>query len=167
MRTTVCVLAAFAALAVVGVTGASASAPVVTRIPALPPTTSTVHGVCSFDFTDINTVTNWTETDFFDTNGTLTAINFEFFSADKYVGPHGATLANKGGHFHARMVFDSSGNVVSDYGEGVIENVPLPDGSTFFAAGRADFLAHGNQPIFLPDWGGSRNLTGFCAALGA
>lgn len=32
--------------------------------------------------------------------------------------------------FHARIAFDSNGNVVSDYGEGVIERVTLPDGST-------------------------------------
>jgi hypothetical protein len=90
----------------------------------------------------------------------------EFFGSDKYVGPYGATLVNNGGHFSARLVFDSNGNVISDYGEGVIENVPLPDGSTFFAAGRVDFLAH-SGPVYLPDWGGSRNLAGFCAALGA
>jgi hypothetical protein len=165
MRTTLCTLAAFAVLALVAVSTASASPPVITRIPALGPFTSTVHGVCPFDFTDNNYLTNYTEIDFFDNNGNLTAANFEFFGSDKYVGPTGTTLFNNGGHFHVRIVFDSNGNVISDYGEGVIENVPLPDGSTFFAAGRADFLAHASQPIYLPDWGGSRNLAGFCAAL--
>jgi len=166
MKAPFCTLAAFAVLAVVGVSTASAKPPVTTRIPTMT-FTSTVTGICPFTFTDINTVTNWTETDFFDSRSNLTAINFEFFSSDKYVGPSGATLVNNGGHFHARMVFDTNGNMVSDYGEGIIESVPLPDGTTFFAAGRADFLAHGSQPIYLPDWGGSRNLAGFCAALGA
>jgi hypothetical protein len=37
------------------------------------------------------------------------------------------------------------------YGQGVVEEVRLPDGSLFIAAGRVDFVAH----------------DGFCAALSA
>jgi hypothetical protein len=46
---------------------------------------------------------------------------------------------------------------------GVVEKVPLPDGSTFLAAGRINPL-----PPFLffePDHGAFKNLAGFCAAL--
>ncbi|HZD86709.1 MAG TPA: hypothetical protein VE088_01725 [Gaiellaceae bacterium] len=161
-------LAALAACLCVGVSAASARPPVITHIPAVGPFTFTVHGVCPFDFTDVNSLSNYTEQDYFDTNGNLMKINWEFSAFDQYIGPGGTTLFNSGGgHFHAQMVFDSNGNVSSDYGEGVIERVLLPDGSTFFAAGRADFLAHGSEPIYVPDWGHARNLAGFCAALGA
>jgi hypothetical protein len=171
MKTRQLTIAAAAALlaaltVLVAAPAASANPPVITRTPTMGPFTFTVNGVCPFEFTDNNYITDWTEIDYFDNNGNLTVINFDFFSSDTYVGPTGTTLVNSGVHFHARMVFDSNGNVISDYGEGVIERVALPDGSTFFAAGRADFLAHGSQPIYLPDWGGSRNLAGFCAALG-
>jgi hypothetical protein len=167
MKATLCTLATLAVLAIVGVSAASASPPVITHIPgpsASPP--NTVTGVCSFQFTDYPTVTNYTEIDFYN-NGNLTGANIDFFGSDTYVGPNGATLVNNGGHFAVRILLDSNGNIISDYGNGVIENVPLPDGSTFFAAGRADFVAHGLMPIYLPDWGHSRNLAGFCAALGA
>jgi hypothetical protein len=68
--------------------------------------------------------------------------------------------------FNIDVVFDSSGNVVHVFANGLVEKVPLPGGGLFITAGRVDFAAHGfPQFLITPDVGATVNLAGFCAAL--
>jgi len=47
-----------------------------------------------------------------------------------------------------------------------VSRVPLPDGSVFFSAGRADFTVHpGVTFLISPDMGNPGNIAAFCAAL--
>ena len=66
---------------------------------------------------------------------------------------------------NAEILFDNSGNVTHLYVTGIYEKIPLPDGSLFVSAGRADFTTHGVGFLISPDKGNPGNLAGFCAAL--
>jgi hypothetical protein len=59
----------------------------------------------------------------------------------------------------------ADGDLVKAHASGVLEKVRLPDGSTFMAAGRVDFLAATADFIVEPDSGVSKNLDAFCDAL--
>jgi hypothetical protein len=67
------------------------------------------------------------------------------------------------------VLYDSAGQLTHDYETGVIERVPVPDGSMFLSAGRVDFAAHPGQSVLItPDVGhsgNSGNLAEFCRAL--
>jgi hypothetical protein len=68
--------------------------------------------------------------------------------------------------FNLYALFDSSGNITQLYADGVVERVPLPDGSVFQSAGQVNFGAQGFPDFSVtPDAGTARNLAGFCAAL--
>jgi hypothetical protein len=69
--------------------------------------------------------------------------------------------------FHFSGLVDAQGNIVRSTTSGVLVKVPLPDGSTFFAAGRVDQLGSGSTFVTAPDVGTSRGRDAFCAALGA
>ena len=54
----------------------------------------------------------------------------------------------------------------SVFASGLVETIPLPDGSRFVSAGRTDFTQHpGVQFLLSPDMGNPGNLAGFRAAL--
>ena len=139
---------------------------------AVPPTTTTfnvpfaltVSGLCPFD----NTITgtqNGTARTFTDTDGNVTQIVSNFVEQDTF-SANGRQLVGDPFRNVGRVLFDKSGNVTHVYETGVIERVPLPDGSVFLSAGIVDFLAHPNSPILItPDRGHSGNLDAFCAAL--
>jgi hypothetical protein len=56
----------------------------------------------------------------------------------------------------------NNGGVWTCAAEGVLEKVPLPDGSIFIAAGRVNpFMGFAMEPTH----GAFKNLAGFCAAL--
>jgi len=56
--------------------------------------------------------------------------------------------------------------VTHTFASGLVEKVPLPDGSLFVSVGRVDFVAHpGVEFILSPDKGNPGNVAGFCAAL--
>ena len=58
------------------------------------------------------------------------------------------------------------GEVTHVYASGLVERVPLPDGTVFLSAGRLDFAAHpGSEFRIVPDVGRSGNVAAFCAAL--
>ena len=67
--------------------------------------------------------------------------------------------------YHFTGELDLQGNIAQLTVSGVLLRVPLPDGSTFFSAGRVDQLASGLSYVVVPDVGTSRGLDGFCAAL--
>jgi hypothetical protein len=44
--------------------------------------------------------------------------------------------------FNEQVLFDSSGNVTHHFASGLVEKIPLLDGSLFISAGRLDFTQH-------------------------
>ena len=79
---------------------------------------------------------------------------------------NGRTLGGTRYAFDTEVLFDSSGNVTQIFGSGLVETIPLPDGSLFVSAGRADFADHPGVSFLLsPDEGNPGNVAGFCAAL--
>jgi hypothetical protein len=68
--------------------------------------------------------------------------------------------------FNNEILFDSSGNVTHIFGTGLVETIPLPDGSLFISAGRADFTQHPGATFLISfDMGYTGDLAAFCAAL--
>ena len=126
--------------------------------------TSVLTDVCPFDVTVDSTVSN-TEIDFFDESGALTRVEVHSVEQDTF-SANGKSLTGVPFTFNVEILFDSSGNLTHAFASGLVEKVPLPDGSLFISAGRVDFAAHGfPQFIITPDVGGTVNLAGFCAAL--
>ena len=84
---------------------------------------------------------------------------------DTFTGPTGNTLTSRPYTYSGRLILDTEGNEVSSYTTGQVSVVPLPDGSTFRAAGRVDWSTVQGDFAVTPTNGGSQNLEGFCAAL--
>jgi len=126
--------------------------------------TSVLTGTCAFPITVDSTMTE-TDRFFSDENGLLIRASAHVVEQDSF-SANGKALVGEPYTFNLQAFFDSSGNITEEYADGIIESVPLPDGSVFQSAGRVDFGAQG-FPSFtvLPDWGSARNLDGFCAAL--
>ena len=78
---------------------------------------------------------------------------------------NGVSLTSNWYAYHFEGLVDAHGDVVRQTTSGVLVNVPLPDGSTFFSAGRVDMLASGSSFVTVPDVGTSRGKDAFCAAL--
>jgi len=67
---------------------------------------------------------------------------------------NGRTLGGTRYAFDTEVLFDSSGNVTHIFGSGLVETIPLPDGSLFVSAGRLDFTQHPGVTFLLsPDMG--------------
>jgi hypothetical protein len=126
--------------------------------------TEVVTDICAFPVT-LDFTADLTETEFVDTSGNLTRVDFHLVEQDTF-SANGKTLFGLPYTVNIERLFDSSGHVTHVFADGVIEKVPLPDGSLFLTAGRLDFAAHGFPGILLtPDTGATVNLAGFCAAL--
>lgn len=95
-------------------------------------------------------------------NGTLFEVSLR--EVDTFTA-NGVSLTSTPYSFHFTGELDLQGNIVRETTAGVLVKVPLPDGSTFFSAGRVDQLASGLAYVVLPDVGTSRGLDAFCAAL--
>ncbi len=79
---------------------------------------------------------------------------------------NGKTLVSDPFTFTVHIEFDSSGNVTQWDTSGVVEKVPLPDGTQFVSAGLIHWLDHPNVNwMVTPDRGGCKNLEGFIEAL--
>jgi hypothetical protein len=121
-------------------------------------------GLCSFPIT-VAESEDVTETDFVNASGSITRIQLHVMEQDTFIA-NGKTLVGEPYTANADIRFDSSSNVTQLYLEGVLEKVPLPDGSFFMAAGRVNVVADGFPSIALiPDNGATINLAGLCAAL--
>jgi hypothetical protein len=141
---------------------AAADRPVVSHFTST--ATATLTDACSFPVI-VDSTADLTETDFVDQSGALTRVSFHGVEQDTF-SANGHTLVGEPFHLDVVAVFDSNGNVTNIYGQGITEEVRLPDGSLFIAAGRVDFVAHGSPAFLLtPDVGATVNLDGFCAAL--
>lgn len=125
--------------------------------------TTVLTGACSFPITVDATMT---ETDrFFFAGGVLTAANANVTEQDSF-SANGKSLTGLPYSFSLHAVFDSDGNITQLYADGVVERVPLPDGSVFQTAGQVNFGAQGFPDFSVtPNAGSARNLAGFCAAL--
>jgi hypothetical protein len=158
------VFGAIVAALVVGMgvfaSAAAADEPVITQYPVAD--TAVVTDVCDFPITvDFNAIVR--ETDFF-VNGTLTRVLIHLDEQDTLTA-NGNTLTGVPFTANVILLFDSSGNLTSGIGQGIVEKVVLPDGSLFITAGRVDFLARGVTFALTPSTGATVNLAGFCAAL--
>jgi hypothetical protein len=124
-----------------------------------------ITDVCDFPV-NINSTTSGTETDYFDKSGALTKVRVHITEQDTFtVGEN--TLVGIPFTFNVSITFDSSGNVTQWTADGIVEKVPLPDGSLFISAGQVDFLTHGFPPPYVisADKGNPGNVAAFCAAL--
>jgi hypothetical protein len=119
---------------------------------------------CSFDI-QVYSVMNGRVTVFVDKSGGTRREQYHIVEQDTFTA-NGKTLLGVPFSFNATWIYDSAGNLIHLYTDGVAEKVRLPDGSLFIAAGRIDFVAHGLPGFILtPDHGATVNLEGFCAAL--
>jgi len=123
-----------------------------------------VTDVCAFPISVDGTISG-TETDYVDESGALTRIFGHEVEQDTYTA-NGRTLVGTPFTFNEQVLFDSSGNVTHHFASGLLEKIPLPDGSLFISAGRLDFTQHpGVKFILSPDMGHTGDLAAFCAAL--
>jgi hypothetical protein len=123
-----------------------------------------VTDLCAFPINVDGTI-GGTETDYVDESGALTRIFVHEVEQDTYTA-NGRTLVGTPFTFNEQVLFDSSGNVTHDFASGLVEKIPLADGSLFISAGRLDFTQHpGVQFILSPDMGHTGDLAAFCAAL--
>jgi hypothetical protein len=126
--------------------------------------TSVLTDVCQFPVTVDSTISGF-EIDYFDKSGALTRIFDHVVEQDTFTA-NGKTLVGIPFTFNVQVLFDSSGNVTNIFENGLVEKIPLPDGSLFVSAGRTDFANHpGAQFLLSPDKGNPGNVAGFCAAL--
>ena len=160
-------IAAIAVLVVgAAVTASAVGAPPPVKTELTFTDTNPLTGVCPFEITVESSVTiSWLQ--FFDQAGGLTRWNVHVVEQDTF-SANEKSLASLPYTFEIVALFDSSGDFTAFYENGVLARVPLPDGSTFLAAGRLEFVRHGSPPFLnIPDWGTSGNVAGFCDALSA
>ena len=161
-RTTLLVLVAAVATAVFA-SAAAAAQPTKTSFSGAT-SNSVLTGVCPFDVNVVSTASG-TEIDFVDQGGNSTHSLIHQVEQDTFTA-NGKTLTGIPFTFNLDLLFDSSGNVTHAFAEGVVEKIPLPDGTLFVSAGRLDFVDHpGVFFVLSPDAGNPGNVAGFCAAL--
>lgn len=162
-RTTMLVVGLVAAigLAVLAPTAAAGQPVIVHKTSSV---TSLLTGACPFAITVDSTMIE-TDRFFSDQNGVLIRANANVDEQDSF-SANGKSLTGAPYTVNLQAFFDSSGNITEEYASGVIEQVPLPDGTVFQSAGRVDFGAHGFPAfVVVSDYGSARNLDGFCTAL--
>jgi hypothetical protein len=134
-----------------------------TRAPIDGTITSTIDDICSFPVTITATFAG-TETTFYDQGGEVTRIKDHIVEQDVF-SANGESLTGLPFTFNLQVLFED-GEVTHVYASGVVERVPLPDGTVFHSAGRLDFAAHpGSDFRIVPDVGRSGDVAAFCAAL--
>ena len=127
------------------------------------PGAASATDICSFPVT-INATFVGTETTFYDQSGEVTRIQIHNVEQDVF-SANGQTLTGLPFTFNLRVLFED-GEVTHVYASGLVERVPLPDGTVFLSAGRLDFAAHpGSDFRIVPDVGRSGDVAAFCAAL--
>ena len=125
---------------------------------------SVLTDVCAFPVNVDSTISGF-EIDYRDQSGALTHIFVHQVEQDTFTA-NGRTLVGTPFTTEVHVLFDSGGSVIHVYGTGLFETIPLPDGSVFVSAGRADFTQHPGVGFLLsPDMGNPGNVAGFCAAL--
>jgi hypothetical protein len=152
------------ALSATGVLAHPAAAIEPTRVPIDDTITSVVEDICSFPVTITATIVG-TETTFYDQNGEVTRQQIHVVEQDVF-STDDQSLTGLPFTFNLQVLFED-GEVTHVYASGLVERVPLPDGTVFLSAGRLDFVAHpGAEFRVVPDVGRSGDVAAFCAALG-
>jgi hypothetical protein len=126
--------------------------------------TRVVESVCPFPVTVVATFPGTRQVDFYSRDGVLKRTAYHIVEQDTFTA-NGKTLVGVPYRFRTVANFNESGEVTSAYGTGHHVRVPLPDGRTFFVAGRVNFLQQVNDFVWVPDSGASKNAAAFCAAL--
>jgi hypothetical protein len=151
------------ALSATGVLAHPAAAIEPTRVPIDDTITSVVEDICSFPVTITATFVG-TETTFYDPNGEVTRQQIHIVEQDVF-STDDQSLTGLPFTFNLQVLFED-GEVTHVYASGLVERVPLPDGTVFLSAGRLDFAAHpGAEFRVVPDVGRSGDVAAFCAAL--
>jgi hypothetical protein len=151
------------ALSATGVLAHPAAAIEPTRVPIDDTITSVVEDICSFPVTITATIVG-TETTFYDQNGEVTRQQIHIVEQDVF-STDDQSLTGLPFTFNIQVLFED-GEVTHVYASGLVERVPLPDGTVFLSAGRLDFAAHpGSDFRIVPDVGRSGDVAAFCAAL--
>jgi hypothetical protein len=120
--------------------------------------------VCSFPI-DVVLSQTVSQINFYDQSGLLTRIFAHVVEQDTFTA-NGNTLVGLPFVFNVQVIYDDEGNWVHNYSNGLVEKIPLPDGSLFVSAGRLDWVQHPLAVFILsPDKGNPGNSAGFCAAL--
>jgi hypothetical protein len=157
------VLLSLLVLSATGVLAQPAAAIEPTRVPIDDTITSVVDDICSFPVEITATVVG-TETTFYDQNGEVTRQQIHLVEQDVFTA-NGQSLTGLPFTFNIQVLFED-GEVTHVYASGLVERVPLPDGTVFLSAGRLDFVAHpGAEFRIVPDVGRSGDVAAFCAAL--
>ena len=164
-RVRLLILLSLLALSAMGVLARPAAAIEPTREPISSTDIFVVEDICSFPVTITSTLVG-TATTFFDQNGAETRIHIHVVEQDTFTA-NGESLTGLPFTFNIDVLFED-GEVTHVFASGLVERVPLPDGTVFLSAGRLDFAAHpGSDFRIVPDVGRSGNVAAFCAALAA
>jgi hypothetical protein len=157
----------------VGVAAVLGAAVLVSTAAAAPPVktefsnitfSSVMTGVCPFDV-NVESVVSGFEIDYSDQAGNIVRAQLHQTEQDSF-SANGKTLTGIPFTFNLDIRVDSNGDTTSVVATGVVEKVPLPDGSLFVSAGWANFVDHPDVTFLLsPDRGAQGNVAGFCAAL--
>lgn len=138
---------------------ASASATPPTRIHySFAGITATDTSLCGFPIELLILVGDDVFTQYFDKDGNTIMAHNHFVQQDQF-SANGKTLT--GIPYTANIQSFIEAGVWTMLADGVLEKVPLPDGSLFIAAGRVTVAGF----VYEPDHGAFQNLAGFCAAL--
>jgi hypothetical protein len=157
------ILLSLLALSATGILAHPAAAVEPTRVPIDQTDTFEVQDICSFPVTITATIVG-TETTFYDQSGEITRIQIHVVEQDVF-STDSASLTGLPFTFNIQVLFED-GEVTHVYASGLVERVPLPDGTVFLSAGRLDFAAHpGSDFRIVPDVGRSGDVAAFCAAL--
>jgi hypothetical protein len=154
-------------VSIVAVSAAIFASPVAATEPVKYPIAYTfsaeLSDVCPFPVNLDGTVSGF-GIDYFDKNGALIRTFYHNVEQDTFYA-NGKALVGLPFYANIEILFDSSGNITQVFGDGIFEKIPLPDGSLFISAGRAEFVHHGAFYLLSPDKGNPGNIAGFCAAL--
>jgi hypothetical protein len=162
-RFSLLVLLSLLALSATGVLAHPAAAIEPTRVPIDETDTFKAGDICSYPVTITATLVG-TETTFYDQSGDVTRIQIHVVEQDVFTA-NGESLTGLPFTFNIQVLFED-GEVTHVYASGLVERVPLPDGTVFLSAGRLDFAAHpGSDFRIVPDVGRSGDVAAFCAAL--
>jgi hypothetical protein len=157
------ILLSLLALSATGILAHPAAALEPTRVPIDQTDTFEVQDICSFPVTITATIVG-TETTFYDQSGEITRIQIHVVEQDVF-STDSASLTGLPFTFNIQVLFED-GEVTHVYASGLVERIPLPDGTVFLSAGRLDFAAHpGSDFRIVPDVGRSGDVAAFCAAL--
>lgn len=154
------VLATTAALALPGV--AHAAEPTRTRVIDFTGT-GVLTDLCAFPVT-VTGVSNGAVTDFYDANGNITRTQIRSSEQDTF-SANGKTLVGVPYSFSVEWLYDSTGQVVQQNAAGIIEKVPLPDGTMFISAGRITLTGSEEPFLLVPEVGRSGDIAALCSAL--